>query len=295
MGTRIRKFVSAIFPLIPDRLYLTAVYLIKCKEILHLKNPITYNEKLQWYKLNYHDPLMTKCADKVAVREYVKECGLESILKEQYAVFDNPFDILDYDLPDNCFLKCNHNSAGNIHYIKEWHLDKREIVKKLNKMLSVNQYRLSGEWAYKNIQPQIICEEYLAASNNRSFIDYNFFCFNGEPKLVMYNLDLCEPSGEHGKGKRVVLDTEFNCLDVKTAVDELPFDEVNKPDNFDLMIEYAKILSKPFPHVRVDFFHVDGKIYFGELTFYSGSGYGVFLPKEWNRVIGDWFILPQNK
>ena len=287
-----RKAISIISGILTDRQDIELTYWIKTHQRINLNNPITFNDKIQWYKLNYRVPLMTKCADKVLVREYVKECGLEHILTKQYGVYRSPEEIDFNQIPDDCFLKCNHNSAGNFHWKRRENPDIRDIRTKFKKMLKINQFDLSREWAYKNIPPRIICEEYLKVSSPEKFVDYNFFCFNGEPKLIMYNLGLCAENGDHADGKRAVLNTDFNMVDMVTPMQPLTKNEIIKPDNFEEMLEYARILSRPFPHVRVDFFHVDGEIHFGELTFYSGSGFGNFKPDKWQKIMGDWFVLP---
>lgn len=289
-----KHIIESIFSrCIPDEMYLKMIYRIYCKTHLNLDNPITYNEKIQWYKLFYHDPLMTKCADKYIVHEYVRKCGLGNILTKQYKVYNNAEEINFDELPPDCFLKCNHNSAGNHHWRMAIDYEKREIIRKMfTNFLKVNHYNLSKEWAYKDIQPKIICEETLKAISPKDFVDYNVFCFYGEPKFVMYNIGLCDENGDHSDGKRAVLTTDFKPLGMKTAVEELDLNSCEKSDDFGDIINYATILSKPFPHVRVDFFYVNGKIHFGEMTFYSGSGFGQFKPEKWQRKIGDMFVLP---
>lgn len=287
-----RKIIAISSAVLPDKLDIKLKYYLKTGRKLDLNNPKTYNEKIQWYKLNYRVPLMTQCADKVRVRQYVESCGLSKILTEQYGIYESPYEI-DFDnLPNECFIKCNHNSAGNYHWKRENNPNIEDIKRKFSRMLSINQFALSREWAYKNIRPLIICEEFLRASSSEEFIDFNFFCFNGEPELVMYNLELCAENGDHADGKRAVFNKDFKPVDMTTSVEVLPYDSIKKPPNYDEMLEYARVLSKPFPHVRVDFFLVDGVIHFGELTFYSGSGYGEFYPECWQDIMGDWFVLP---
>lgn len=287
------RIATIISKCVPDKFYIKAVHRLYTRKKLNLKAPKTFNDKIQWYKLYYRVPLLTRCADKVKVYDYVKECGLEHILTKRYGVYNSPGEIDFSDLPEDCFLKCNHNSAGNYHWKKRENANTEKIRKKFKKMLAVNHFALSREWAYKNIDPKIICEEYLNVSAPEKFVDYNFFCFNGEPKLVLYNLGLCAENGDHADGQRAVLDTNFNPVDMITGLEPLQSDKIVKPDNFEEMLEYARILSKPFPQVRVDFFHVDGKIHFGELTFYSGSGFGTFEPYKWQEQMGDWFVLPE--
>lgn len=295
MNEKKRSAVAILSAILPEKLDLKLKFYLKTGRKLNLKYPKTYNEKLQWYKLNYRVPLMTKCADKVRVREYVAECGLGHILTEQYGIYESADEIDFENLPDECFIKCNHNSAGNFHWKRANKPNIEYIRKKFQRMLSINQYSLSEEWAYKNIKPLIVCEEFLRASSPETFIDFNFFCFNGEPELVMYNLDLCAENGDHADGRRAVFNKNFEPIEMTTSVEVLPYESIKKPYNYQEMLEYARILSKPFPHVRVDFFLVDGIIHFGELTFYSGSGYGKFYPEYWQDIVGDWFKLPDRK
>lgn len=288
-----RRIIARLSSIFSDKQDIILTTLIKTRKRIDLEHPSTYNEKIQWYKLNYRVPLLTQCADKVHVREYVKSYGLEHILTKQFAIYEKAQDIDFTSLPDECFIKCNHNSAGNYHYKRSDNPDESAIKKRFARMLSINQYSLSREWAYKNIQPLIICEEYLKPSAPEKFVDFNFFCFNGQPKLVMYNLGLCAENGDHADGKRAIFDEYFQPVDMTTNVEVLPYSQVSKPEQFEQMLEYAKILSKPFPHVRVDFFLVDNEIHFGELTFYSGGGFGKFYPEKWQKIMGDWFILPE--
>lgn len=268
------------------------LYYISMGEKLNLKNPQKFNEKIQWYKLNYREKLMVQCSDKYLVRHYVKDVGLEHILTPLYAVFEEASLIEFKNLPDEFYMKCTHNSNGNFLYKKKLNPNEFEVKKKFSRMMKNNAYFSSREWAYKDIKPRIICEEYLKPNEGSSLVDFNFFCFNGEPKLIMYNLGLSNDKGEHTVGKRAVLDQDFNVLDVETSMDRLDINLINKPNNFDEMLEYAKILSKPFPFVRVDFFYINNQIRFGELTFYSAGGYGKYSPDKWQYKLGEWFELP---
>lgn len=279
---------------ISDEKMLKFLYYLSVGEKLDLENPKKLNEKIQWYKLYYRDDLMTICSDKYLVRDYVKDVGLEHILTPIYGVYEDP-NLIEFEkLPDECYIKCTHNSNGNYLWKKSDDIDQDKIIRKFSKMMKNNAYYSSREWGYKNIEPRIICEEYLKPKNNSSLVDFNFFCFNGVPRLVMYNVGLSNEKGEHTLGKRAVLDPEFNPLNVKTSMGELDFNSITKPSNYDQMLEYAKVLSKPFPFVRVDFFYFNEEIRFGELTFYSGGGYGKYTPDEWQYIIGDWFELPFN-
>lgn len=278
---------------ISDEVMIPLLYWITVGEKLNLKDPKTFNEKLQWYKLYYRDELVTLCSDKFLVRDYVNDQGLSHILTPLYGVYNDANEINFDEIPNECFLKCTHNSNGNILWNKDKAMDIKKIKRNLNKMLSNNAYYSSREWSYKNIKPRIICEELLKANSHHGLVDFNFFCFNGKPRLVMYNTGLSNEKGEHAIGKRAVFDEDFNPLDISTSMEPLPPESISKPKNFDEMLKYATILSKPFPFVRVDFFYMDGEIRFGELTFYSGGGYGKYEPKEWQYILGDYMVLPE--
>lgn len=290
------KYLQIFTKPIPDKPMLKFLYYISTGKKVDLENPKTLNEKIQWYKLNYRDPLMTRCADKYAVRSYVEECGLGFLLSQMIGAYNNADEIPFESLPEKCYIKCNHNSDGNFLWDSKRENDIPAIRKHLNKMLKNNAFYSSREWCYKNIQPRIIVEELLENRvSDEGLIDINIFCFNGEPKMVLYNRGLVDSTGGHAVGSRAVFDAEFNELQIETAMKSLPFGSVKKPAQFEDMIAYAKILSKPFPFVRVDFFYTVDKVYFGELTFYTAGGYGKYAPDEWNYTMGDWFVLPEKK
>lgn len=288
------KLMQSFTKFVPDKPMLMLLYYISTGKRLNLQNPVTLNEKIQWYKLNYRDPLMTRCADKHEVRNYVRDCGLDFLLSELIEVYNNADEILFDQLPEKCYIKCNHNSNGNILWDSTKEPDTEAIRKHLNRMLKNNAFYSSREWCYKDIQPRIIVEELLENRvSDEGLIDINIFCFHGEPKMVLYNVGLVDSTGGHAIGRRAVFDENFNELRVETAMESLPFGSVEKPTQFDNIIQYAKILSKPFPFVRVDFFYTIDSVYFGELTFYSAGGYGKYSPDEWNYTMGDWFELPE--
>lgn len=286
------KLNRALTKNISDETMIKFLYRISTGEKLNLDNPVTFNEKIQWYKLNYRDPLMTKCSDKFLVREFVKEKGLGNILTPLYGVYESVDEINFKKIPSECFIKCTHNSNGNVLWRKSKLDDVREIKKRIEKMMNNNAFYSSREWAYKDIKPRVICEELLESNNKQGLVDFNFFCFNGEPKFLMYNIGLSDENGEHAIGKRAVLDMNFKELDMKTSLEKLDMKDVKKPDNFEEMVDYAKILSAPFPFVRVDFFHVNNEIRFGELTFYTGGGVGIYEPRKWQEQLGEWMELP---
>lgn len=280
-----RLLILRILSILPDKIIIIFQFKIKMGYFPDLKHPKTFNEKLQWYKLNYRNTLMTVCADKVNVREFVKSKCLENILIPIYGVFDCAEDI-DYDvLPNNFVLKTSNGSHTNVLCKNKKNLDIVETNNKLNKWLSVHNERIAGEWAYYNIIPKIICEKYLETD---LLLDYKFFCFYGEVEMLY----ICAQRNKEGEGKISLFDKDMNLLPYRRKDIDLIDFEIKKPKNYSTMLEIASLLSKDFPHVRVDLYNIDGKIYFGEMTFYNASGYGKFDPELLDELLGNKFILP---
>ncbi|WP_339251821.1 ATP-grasp fold amidoligase family protein [Sporosarcina sp. FSL W8-0480] len=276
---------------ISDETFAKMKYKENTGQTLNLSNPKTYNEKLWWLKLNNRNPLLTVCSDKFEVRKYVEEKGLKHILTTIYGVYDNAENI-DYNvIPEKAFIKCNHGSGTNIIYDKE-KFNKIKFEKKFNRALKKNYYYQSREWNYKNIKPRIIVEELLTDKENVSLIDYRFMCFDGEVKLILVDINTASPDGSHNpKALRNIYDNDFNYLDIKIGRQQFDNKLISKPKNFSKMIEYAEILSKPFPHCRVDLYNIQGEIYFGEITFYPGGATQRITPEKWSYEIGGWINL----
>lgn len=286
-----------LFSCLSDELFAKIKYIENTGEKLNLDNPVTFNEKLWWLKLNNRDPLLTICSDKYKVRDYVKEKGLEHILVKLYGVYDNA-DNIDFDkLPDRVFIKTNHRSGTNIIWDRNNPFDQNKFRKRFNKALKRNYYWQSREWNYKNIEPKIIVEEVLEDKENKSLIDYKFLCFDGEVKLILVLLEVSHPDGAHNPFHKInAYDRDFNYLDIRVGrAEHFDCSLVPKPKNFDKMIEYAEILSSPFPHCRVDLYNISGKIYFGELTFYHYGATQRLEPREWEKRLGDWINLNSDK
>lgn len=263
-------------------------------ENLNLDNPKTYNEKLWWLKYHYRNPLQKICSDKYMVREYVKECGLEDILVKLKGVYDRPEDVPLEKFQDETFIKINVGSGGNILYKPNSNFDKKFFLWDFNSLIKHDCYINSREWNYKDVKPKIVCEEVLRDSEGNLPKDWKFMCFDGEPKLVFCSVGACDNSGRHSvEGQRItnVYDMEFKYLPIESSFPTDEHAKVEKPINFDKMKLYASILSKPFPHCRVDFYNVNGKIYFGEITFYHSGGCGNISPIYWMNKMGEWINL----
>ena len=244
----------------------------------NISNPQTLNEKVQWLKLYYDNPLITIGCDKYKVKEYIAKTIGEEYVVKLLAAYDDA-DEIDFDkLPEKFALKVNDNTGFNIIVKDKKELNIPITRCRLNNWVQPwkNCYYASFYLGYKNVQPKIIAEEYLDIPHNSK--EYKVFCFNGQADFVLIELDY------FGKNpKRAFYDRNFNETEFKIG---------KKPKNFDKMIELADKLSKPFPFVRVDFYDVDGKVYFGELTFYSGGGFSHISPIEWDKKLGDKIKLP---
>jgi len=287
----IRKLVSYIWRLqfvqflISDKLFLKMKYNHYIGKKLNLKNPKTFNEKLQWLKLYDRNPEYTKLVDKYEVRKYIADTIGSDYLIPLLGVY-NTFDEINFeDLPDQFVLKPNHTS-GDIFICKDKsNINYHKLKNEINNWLKKNYYWVHREWSYKNIKPRIICEKYMVDESGTELKDYKFFCFDGEPKALFVATDRC-------------IDTRFDFFDLN--FNHLPFmqhyknsgKKIVKPSGFDEMVQLSKILSKDIPHVRVDFYDIYGRIYFGELTFFHFSGFEKFEPEEYDKLFGSWLKLP---
>ena len=273
--------------IIPDRAYIQMYYFAHFKKFCNLKNPKTYNEKLNWLKLHDKNPIYTRIVDKFEAKEYVKDIIGDQYIIPTLGVWDN-FDDIDFDeLPQQFVLKCTHDSEGLVIVKDKDKLDKEMAKNKIESALKQNFFYIGREWPYKNVKPRIIAEKYMEDHIDGELRDYKFFCFDGEPKAMFVASDRASDNVKFD-----YFDLNFNHLDIKQ---KYPHAEqpLRKPVTFEKMIELSKVLSKGFPHVRVDFYEVDGQLYFGELTFYHFSGFMPFEPNKWDKIFGDWIKLPQ--
>ena len=287
-NAKLRIILLRTISWLPDEKMVEIQYFIKTHRKLNLDNPKRWTEKCQWYKLYYRNPLMTKCADKYLVREYVEEKGLGHTLNELYGCYKNVEDI-DFDsLPNEFVIKSTTGSGNNIIVTDKSTLNIEEAKKKIKTWLRPTG-KLAKEWAYYDIEPRIIIEKYLSEAKE-GLTDYKFFCFSGKVSHLLVISD------RFSDEKIDVYDADFKRQDVKLMVcPNQSKEDLPKPENYDEMVRMAEILSKDFPHVRVDFYNINGKIIFGELTFYSGAGYYVFEPDNFDYILGEKFILPPKK
>lgn len=280
------------FKNMPDDEFLKKAYKIVIGQELDLDNPKTFNEKLQWLKLNNRKPEYTMMVDKYKVREYIKEQLGEDYLIPLLGVWEDP-DEIDFDsLPNQFVLKCNHNSGLGMYICKDKSkLDVKKVKKELKKGLKQDYYLQFREWPYKNVSRKIICEKYMTdetamylKEEDRELADYKFFCFNGVPKIMYISHD------NAANATTDFFDMDFKRLNIRMKdpnSDVVP----SKPAKFDELKLIAEKLSKGIPFVRVDMYVINGQIYFGELTFFHNAGFTKIYPEEWEKKLGDWINL----
>lgn len=270
----------------PDELFLKIKFRDRVGYPLNLDNPKTYNEKLQWLKLHDRRPEYTQMVDKVEAKKYVANIIGEEYIIPTLAVYERAEDINFNALPNQFVLKCTHDSGGIVVCRDKSKLDREGAVRKLAHGLKVKYYYQNREWPYKNVKPRIIAEQYMEDENGE-LEDYKIFCFDGEPKVMFIATDRFHKKEE----------TKFDFYDMK--FNHLPFlnghpnatRRIEKPQGFENMKLLAAKLSKGMPQVRVDFYDVKRKIYFGELTFFHWSGMMPFEPIEWDYKFGEWIKI----
>jgi len=268
-----------------DEAYLKMQFALSMKKDLDLENPKTFNEKLQWLKLYNRDPLYTQLVDKYRVREYVKKTIGEDYLIPLYGVYDN-YQEIDFEaLPNQFVLKMNHTSGGVYVIEDKDKINHEQLEQEVNEWLATNYYWQHREWPYKDVEPKIIVEKLMVDEQNDDLKDYKFLTFAGEVKLFYI-------ASSQPQGRRIdYYDLEFNPLAIEQKFPKSK-KEHQKPKNFEKMIELAAKLAADIPHVRVDLYEINGKVYFGEMTFYSQAGIEPFEPESFDKKMGDWLQLP---
>lgn len=269
-----------------DERFLKKQYYLTTGKKLDLEHPQTFNEKLQWLKIHDRNSVYTTMVDKHAVKEYVAgKIGGEYIIPT-LGVWSH-FNEIDFEkLPEQFVLKCTHDSGGIAIITDKAGVDKRAVRKKLENSLKQNYYYLGREWPYKNVPPRIIAEPYLVDESGKELKDYKIFCFNGEPKLVQVDF------GRFDVHRRNLYTIGWDYVDASIKFPKDPDTQIPRPPRLEKMLEIAGILSEGIPHVRVDLYSVNGRIYFGELTMYHGGGLEKFTPEELEMRMGEWITLP---
>ena len=280
-----KKIIKNLLNYINDEDYLKLVYAVKYRKRLNLKKPETFNEKMQWLKLNDRKERYTNMVDKYEAKKYVAERIGDEYVIPTLGIYEK-FDDIDFSkLPESFVLKCTHDSGG-IYICK----DKKQMVisevkEKINKCLKNNYYYDFREWPYKNVKPRIIIEKYMVDEKEQELKDYKLFCFNGKVKMIL----VC--SNRFVDLKKTFYDSAWNKMELKEGTHDNDESVIPKPINFNKMKEYAEKLAVDTKFLRVDFYEINGKLYFGEMTFYPNAGYENFYPEKYNNIFGDWINI----
>ena len=267
---------------ISDKFFIKMVYKEKFSKNIDLKNPKTFNEKLQWLKLYDRNPEYSQMVDKYQVKEYVAQIIGKVHIIPTLGLYKS-FEEIDFEkLPNEFVIKCTHDSGSTIVCKDKNKFDISEAKKKINKSLKSNYYYLGREWPYKNVIPQILIEKYIFDDKIEELRDYKIFCFNGKVKFFKIDYDR-------------FINHKANYYDKKLKIMEFgeevcppdPNKEIIIPKDIYKMFDFAEMLAKNLKFARIDFYYTNEHIYFGEITFYPASGFGKFIPEKWDKKIGE--------
>lgn len=287
MIRKLKSILLSIIKRISPLFYVNHIYRKIFQKKLDINNPKGFNEKILWLILYWQHPLIVKCADKYGIREYVSEVLGEtgrSIFPELYGVYEMASEIDWEKLPDKFAVKCTHGCKMNIVVNDKSKLDYNDAIKKLEQWMKIDYGSAVYEPHYSYIKHQIIAEEYIETESGFLPDDYKVYCFNGEPKCVLVCLER-----QSGELRLEWYDLDWNVLNIGVMSNER---KAHRPSCLENMIRYAKILSKPFPFVRVDFYDRQGDAILGEMTFTPMYGMAKYYSEQGNRLLGSWLELP---
>lgn len=285
-----KEMIRKLFRVLPDGIYIQLMYFYHFGRLANLRNPKTFNEKLQWLKLHDRKSQNTIMVDKYLVKDYVSRKIGEEYIIPTYGVWDKPEDIDFEILPKQFVLKWNHDSGSIVICKDKETFDKAAAIEKLKYGVHNTGYWYSREWPYKNVKPKIIAEKYMLDEHQKDtgLIDYKFYCFNGKAKCLYVSRGLGE---SHKYAELSFFDLDWNIMPFKRD-DFKPLSKIPpRPLNFEQMIELAEKLSSDHDFLRVDFYEVNKHIYFSELTFYPCGGFMKFNPREWDLEMGMYLEL----
>lgn len=269
---------------IPDKIYLQLKYKRDYGKSINWDNPQSFTEKMQWLKLHYRKPIMCKLVDKFLVKDYVANKIGEEYIIPTLSIYKNFKEIDFARLPKQFVMKCTHDSGGLIICKNKDLLNIKQAEIKINKCLKNNFYYLMREWPYKHVTPRIIIEKFIQDDKHRDLCDYKFYCFNGKPKY-------CQLITNRSTNECIDFFDENwihqNFVGLNPICFNNPqYKSIQAPINYIKMLDLAEILAADFPFVRIDFYNINGKIYFGEITFFPAGGFGTFTPQEWDIKLG---------
>lgn len=287
-------FLSKTFHIPRSESYLKQLYWLYTGKTLHLDNPSTFTEKIQYLKLYVNNtPICTKMVDKYEVKEYVAELlsnkGINNLNFIPTIGVWNNFDEINFDeLPDKFVLKTTHDSGGVVVCKDKEHFDIKAARKKIESHLRVNYYWGGRELLYKDVPPRVIAEKFMVDESGEELKDYKIYCFDGKPTILLLVTDRFNNSGL--PPKFTYYDMNLRMLPLSKKGHERNYNPPIIP-NWEKMKFLASVLSEGFPHLRVDFYNINGEIFFGELTFHPDGGVVPFVPEEWDKKLGDMIIL----
>lgn len=270
---------------IPDKMFIKLMYRIRIGKRLNLKKPQTFNEKLQWLKLYDRKPEYSDMVDKYEVKRYVAEKIGEQYIIPTFGVWEKFEDIDFSSLPNQFVLKCTHDSGGLVICRDKLSFNKDQASLKISKSLKNNYYWHGREWPYKNVRPRIIAEMCMTDESKIELKDYKVMCFNGKAKLIQVH------KGRFIDHTQDFYDSNWNLLDIKQGLKRSD-SVMPRPRLLDDMLKMSELLANGISQVRVDWYIVSDKLYFGEITFFDASGFDEFDPEGWNLILGDWISLP---
>ena len=270
-----------------DKVYLERLFKALFNKNLDLNNPLTYNEKVQWLKLYDRKDIYTEMVDKYAAKQFVSRILGEKYIIPTLGIYDDVNQIDFNKLPNSFVMKCTHDSGGVVICKDKNAFDINGAKKYLRKMQKKDFYLKWREWPYKNVPHRIIVEEYMEDKDTQEIRDYKFFTFGGKVKAMFI---ASERQNSKVETKFDFFDENFKHLPITNGHPNAPI-EPKKPINFELMKEFAEKLSAGTRHLRVDFYEINGSVYFGEMTFYHWSGLVPFEPEEWDGIFGSWIKL----
>lgn len=277
---------KGFFKNMDDEKYIKRMYKSRMGKDINLENPKTFNEKINWLKLYDRKEIYTKMVDKYEVKKYVANVIGNEYIIPTIGIYDNWNEINFKDLPSKFVIKCTHDSGGLVIVKEKNKINYKESKNKIEKSLKNNYYFLNREWPYKNVKPRILIEKYMVDESGYELKDYKFFCFNGKVQYVKVDFDRMK---EHHANyyDRLFRLQPFGEASCPPKVNK----KIEKPKDYKEMIEIAEKLAQGLKFIRVDLYNINGKIYFGELTFYPAGGFGKFIPEVWDEKMGSMIDL----